>query len=54
MNSETDLFAQNFKIDRRVWNLVSRSEITAYSITTLTEENVEYTRENLLRLLIIY
>lgn len=44
----SDLFAEDFYSDRRVQGLVSKAQITTYSIATvLAEEEIEYTKEEL-------
>lgn len=48
MNKVTDLFAEDFISDRRVQELVSKAQISTYSIAiVMAEENIEYTREEL-------
>ena len=48
VNKVTEYFEEDFMSDRRVQELVSRAEITNYSIATvLAEEEIEYTREEL-------
>lgn len=48
MNKVTDWFVEDFNSDRRVQELVSKAQITTYSIATvLAEEGVEYAKEEL-------
>lgn len=48
MNKVTDLFAEDFISDRRVQELVSKAQISTFSVAIVTaEENIEYTREEL-------
>lgn len=48
MNKVIDWFAEDFYSDRRVQELVSKAQITTYSIATvLAEEGMEYTKEEL-------
>lgn len=48
MNKVTDLFAEDFISDRRVQELVSKAQISTFSVAVVTaEDNIEYTREEL-------
>ena len=48
INKVTDWFVEDFNSDRRIQELVSKAQITTYSIATvLAEEGIEYTREEL-------
>ena len=48
LNIVTDLFAEDFKSDRRVQELVSKAYITTYSVATiLADDSEEYTKEEL-------
>ena len=48
MNKVNDWFVEDFNSDRRVQELVSKAQITTYSIATvLAEEGTEYTKEEL-------
>lgn len=48
MNKVTDLFAEDFISDRRVQELVSKAQISTYSVAIVTaDDNIEYTREEL-------
>lgn len=48
LNTVTEWFAEDFISDRRVQELVSKAQISTYSIALVTaEDNIEYTKEEL-------